>query len=118
MKWLIILLIVLAVVVAAGLAAMAMKRKKDQGARHRAGELRAQAAETAVTAQVEGARAREAEAEAERARARADRLAAQAQEERTSYDMTRAQQEDAVREADRLDPDVGENPGQEHRDPR
>ena len=38
--------------------------------------------------------------------AQADKLEAHAAAERTSYDMTRAQQEDHLREADRLDPDV------------
>ena len=39
-------------------------------------------------------------------RAQADKLEAHAEAERTSYDMTRAQQEDHLREADRIDPDV------------
>jgi FtsZ-interacting cell division protein ZipA len=106
MKWLVIILIVLAVLLAVALIATAMKRKKDEAARQRASELRSDAAATASTTQVQEARAREAEAEAERVRAQADKLEAHAQEQRTSYDMTRAQQEDSLREADRLDPDV------------
>jgi hypothetical protein len=88
-----------------------MKRKKNEVARQRAGELRSEAATSAVAKQEQEARAREAAAEAERARAQADKLDARAQAERTSYDQTRAVQEDRLREADRLDPDV------DHRDP-
>jgi hypothetical protein len=106
MKWVIIILIVLAVVLAAALIWTAMKRKKHQVARERAGELRSEAANTAAAKQEQEARAREAQAEADRVRAQADKLEARAQEERTSYDMTRATQEDRLREADRLDPDV------------
>ena len=111
MKWVIIILIVLAVLLAAALIWTAMKRKKNEVARQRAGELRSEAATSATAKQEQEARAREAEAEAERARAQADKLDARAQEERTSYDQTRAVQEDRLREADRLDPDVN------HRDP-
>lgn len=106
MKWVIIILIVLAVVLAAALIASATKRKKDQASRVRADELRSDAAQTASGRHEEEARAREAEAEAERARAQADRLDAQAAQKRTSYDQTRARQEDAVRDADQVDPDV------------
>jgi FtsZ-interacting cell division protein ZipA len=106
MKWLVIILIVLAVILAVALIGFAVKRKKDKVARERASELRSDAATTAAATQVEEARAREAQAEAERVRAEADKLEAHAQEQRTSYDMTRAQQEDSLREADRLDPDV------------
>ena len=111
MKWVIIILIVLAVLLAAALIYTAMKRKKNEVARQRAGELRSEAATSAVAKQEQEARAREAAAEAERARAQADKLDARAQAERTSYDQTRAVQEDRLREADRLDPDV------DHRDP-
>jgi hypothetical protein len=111
MEWVIIILIVLAVLLAAALIFTAMKRKKAQVARQRAGELRSEAAASATAKQEQEARAREAEAEAERVRAQADKLDARAQEERTSYDQTRATQEDRLREADRLDPDVN------HRDP-
>ena len=106
MKWIIIILVVLAVVLVAALILSAMKRKKDQVGRERASELRSEAADTAATKREQEARAREAEAEAERVRAQADKLEAQAEEKRTSYDMTQARQEDAVREADRVDPDV------------
>jgi uncharacterized membrane protein len=106
MKWLVIILIVLAVILAVALIGVAVKRKKDQVARERASELRSDAAPTAAAPPVEEARAREAQAEADRVRAEADKLEAHAQEQRTSYDMTRAQQEDSLREADRLDPDV------------
>jgi FtsZ-interacting cell division protein ZipA len=106
MKVVIIILIILAVVLALALIWTAMKRKKDQAGRERASELRSEAAGTAAAKREQEARAREAEAEAERVRAQADKLEVRAEEERTSYDMTRAQQENAVREADRVDPDV------------
>ena len=80
MKWVIIILIVLAVLLAAALIWTAMKRKKNQVARQRAGELRSEAATSAIAKQEQEARAREAEAEAERARAQADKLDARAQE--------------------------------------
>ncbi|MCW2763124.1 MAG: hypothetical protein JWR85_3325 [Marmoricola sp.] len=106
MKLILIILIILAVLLAAALIWTAMKRKKDGVARQRASELRSDAATTAAAKQEQDARAREAEAEAERVRAQADKLEVRAQEERTSYDMTRAQQEDSLRDADRIDPDV------------
>jgi FtsZ-interacting cell division protein ZipA len=106
MKVVIIILIILAVVLALALIWTAMKRKKDQAGRERASELRSEAADTAAAKREQEARAREAEAEAERVRAQADKLEVRAEQERTSYDMTRAQQENAVREADRVDPDV------------
>jgi hypothetical protein len=111
MKYVIIILIILAVLLAAALIWTAMKRKKDQIGRERASELRSDAATTAAAKKEQEARAREAEAEAERIRAQADKLEVHAQEERTAYDMTRAQQEEALREADRVDPDV------DHRSP-
>lgn len=106
MKLVVTILIILAVLLALALIWTAMKRKKDQAGRERASELRSEAATSAAAKQEQEARAREAEAEAERVRAQADKLEVRAQEERTSYDMTQARQEDSIREADRIDPDV------------
>ena len=106
MKWVVIILIVLAVALVAGLVWSSMQRKKQHVARERAGEIRSEAAVSGADRQQEEARAREVEAEAQRARAEADRLDAEAQKQRTSYDQTRAEHEDRVREADRIDPDV------------
>ena len=106
MKWVIIILIILAVVLAAALIWSAMQRKKDRVARERASELRSDAASTAAAKQEQEARARAAQAEADRVRAEADKLEVRAQEERTAFDMTRAHQEHALREADQIDPDV------------
>ena len=111
MKWIIILLAVVVALVAAGLIWTALKRKQDTGRREQADELRSEAASVTTTQREQEARVREAEAEAERVRAQADKLEVRAQEERTSYDMTRAKQEDSLRTADRLDPDV------DHRSP-
>ena len=106
MTWVIIILIILAVLLAAALILTAMKRKKDQVSRERAGELRSEAATNAAAKTEQKARAREVQAETDRARAQADKLEVRAGEERTTYDMTRAAEEDRLREADRLDPDV------------
>ncbi len=106
MSWIIVVLIVIAVLLLAGLAWTATKRKQEQVGRERAGELRSEAAATAAAHPVQEARAREAEAEAEQARARADQLDAEAQQERIGYEQSRAEHEDHLREADRVDPDV------------
>jgi outer membrane murein-binding lipoprotein Lpp len=106
MTWIIVVLIVLAVLLLAGLAWTATQRKKDQVGRQRADELRSEAAQVATDHPVHEARAREAAAEAEQARARADALEARAHQERVGYDQSRAEHEDRLREADRVDPDV------------
>ena len=111
MKWVIIVVIVLAVLLLAGLIAASTKRKKQEVARERAGELRHEATVSDTTRREQEAQARATAAEAERARAEADQLEARAQQDRTAYDQTLAHQEDRIREADRLDPDV------DHRDP-
>ena len=111
MKWVIIVVIVLAVLLLAGLIAASTKRKKQEVARERAGEIRHEATVSDTTRREQEAQARATAAEAERARAEADQLEARAQQDRTAYDQTLAHQEDRIREADRLDPDV------DHRDP-
>lgn len=109
-KWVIIVVIVLAVLLLAGLIAASTKRKKQEVARERAGELRHEATVSDTTRREQEAQARATAAEAERVRAEADKLEARAQQDRTAYDQTLAHQEDRIREADRLDPDV------DHRD--
>lgn len=106
MKWVVIILIILVVVLVAGLIWSAARRKKEQQARARADELRSDAAGTAAGHAEQEARAREAKAEADRVRAQADQLEAQASQEQRSFDMNRAQEEDRLREADRIDPEV------------
>ncbi len=106
MKVIIGILVVVAVLLLIGLIWTSMKRKRDQVARERAGELRSHAAGTVLDQHEQEARARQTHAEAQRAKAEADQLEVQAAKEQTAYDQTRAQREDAVREADRLDPDV------------
>ncbi len=103
--WTIIVIVVVALVVLALLGWAVWHKKREQG-RVRADELRSEAANRHTDVQVQDTRAREAEAEAQRARAQADRLEAQAREERVAHDQVRAEQEDHLREADRLDPDV------------
>jgi FtsZ-interacting cell division protein ZipA len=106
MSWIVIVLIVIAVLLVIALVVTATQRKRDQLGRQRADELRSKAAATAAEHPEQEARAREAEAQAEQARARADQLAARADEHRTAYDQSQAQQEDHLREANRVDPDV------------
>jgi FtsZ-interacting cell division protein ZipA len=106
MTWIIVVLIVLAVLLLAALAWSATQRKKDQVGRARADELRSEAAQVAADHPVQEARTREAEAQADQARARADQLEARAHEERVGFDQSRAEHEDRLREADRVDPDV------------
>ena len=106
MEWVIGILVVVAVLLLIGLVWTSVRRKQDQVRRERAGELRSEAAGTALDQHEHEARARQTHAEAQRAKAEADQLEVQAAKEQTAYDQTRAQREDAVREADRVDPDV------------
>jgi LPXTG-motif cell wall-anchored protein len=106
MKWLIIILVILAILLLAALVWSVARRKKEESARERASELRSEAAGVSMDRPLEEARAREAQAEADRARAQADQLERQAAEQQRSYDLTRAEEEDRSREADREDPDV------------
>ena len=106
MEWIIGILVVVAVLLLVGLIYTSMKRKRDQIGRERAGELRSEAAGSVLDQHEQEARARQTHAEAQRAKAEADQLEVQAAKEQTAYDQTRAQREDAVREADRVDPDV------------
>jgi FtsZ-interacting cell division protein ZipA len=106
MKWIIGILVVVAVLLLLGLIWTSIKRKRDQVGRERAQELRSEAAGTVLDQHEQEARARQVQAEAQRAKAEADQLEVQAAKEQTAYDQTRAQREHAVREADRLDPDV------------
>ena len=106
-------LIVLAVLLLVGCAIALTYRKTQQKNRDRAGELRHEAQgraaglctdETRVRASDAGAAQVRAEAEAKSAEA--NRLEAQANERRGGLDVQRGQQEDAIRSADQIDPDV------------
>lgn len=100
-----VVIVVVVLLVVAGLLVSSRNRKRQQ-AREQAERLRADAAGVAAVQPEQAAQVREKEAAAAQARAEAERLEQEAHTTRTDYDMTRAQQEDAVREADRLDPDV------------
>jgi flagellar biosynthesis/type III secretory pathway M-ring protein FliF/YscJ len=100
--WIVVAIVVLAIIV--GLIVMMMRKRREaklEAQRTRAAELRGTALDHGPGVAEARHRAAEAEAEAQRARDEAD-LASRslAQEE--------AHQEHALREADRLDPDVDE----------
>lgn len=106
-----LVIIVIAVVVLVVLAAVAgLLRARSH--RHRvvrreeAGELRGEAAVGAPAVQAQQERAADLEREATRAREKADLLEERAREQRLVADRAAAEQEEAVREADRLDPDL------------
>lgn len=101
-----LIVIVAIVLLVAVVAALVLNARKKEQRREQAGDIRADAERAASGTASQGDQVRATEAAAEQARTRADRLEAQAREERTAYDQARAQQEDTVREADRLDPDV------------
>ncbi len=106
-------LIVLAVLLLVGCAIAVAYRKRQQKNRDRAGELRHEAQGRAAGLRTDETRVRasdagaaQARAEAEAKTAQANRLEAQANERRGGLDVQRGQQEDAIRSADQIDPDV------------
>ncbi|WP_121254396.1 hypothetical protein [Nocardioides ferulae] len=104
--WIVVGLVLVALV--AGLVLVMRKRKQERQARDhaRAQELRREAA--AQTPQVTQSQleAREAAAQADLARAEAERAERRAAEAKQGLRVEEARQEDAIREADRLDPHV------------
>lgn len=105
-RTIIIIVVVVALLLLIGLLLAARNRRKKELARQRADELRQDAGAATASTKAQEARARETEAEALAARERAERLQAEAEERRTEAQAAHAKREDAVREADRLDPDV------------
>lgn len=102
--WIVVAVVVALVVLALLGWAFGKKRKLDH--RERASELRSdvQARSGGIVESDRDARA--AQADAERARLEAERADARAREARVARDQERAELEDRVREADRVDPDV------------
>lgn len=106
-----VVVIVVILVLLAALAAWWASRRSKARRRHEAAEVRAHAA-----AHHEGIRSSSedlavAQSRADIARAEAERAEREAMEARRELDMERALQEDRVREADALDPDVDHRAG-------
>jgi len=107
METLIIIVIVVVIIAAiAVVALMAARRRKEEERRRHADELR-----TKASAQSGAIEAAQREAAAEQARADAARLEAQEAEQRAAeaqrgLQFEEAQQEDSLRTADTVDPDV------------
>ncbi|MCD6640118.1 MAG: hypothetical protein LT071_09425 [Nocardioides sp.] len=104
--WIILAVIVIALILVLAFAVSSMKRKSRADDHARAEQLREEArARTGDLGQDHEA-ARRAEAEAEEARRAAEEAARRAEEARTGVAQQEALQEDRLRAADRLDPEV------------
>jgi len=106
---LVVVVVVLLLLVGAALALARRSRRKKDERRDQAQQLRQQAGQQTPGVQDALLRADEAEAEAARLRRRADEAEAEAARLRRDAAAEEAGQEDTVREADRLDPDVDHN---------
>ena len=108
----VILLIVAVIIVIAVIAFVTMnanRRKNEQrleADRARAQDLRSDATAQAAAVHDSDLEAREAELEADRARLEAEKAQARAAEAQQGVQVEEARQEDRLREADRIDPDV------------
>lgn len=104
--WIILIIVILVLV---GLGVFLMRKQKERNLeqhRERAAELRADADSRRDTLHHTEHQARQAQLQAERARVEAERAQTRADEARQGHLQEAAAQEDQVREADRLDPDV------------
>lgn len=120
--WLVIAVVVVVAVVA--MAGWASRRRAALGEERdhaRAEELRAAAESHRLETRTSEIEARQSEVEAERARLEAERADARAAETERATQIDQARYEDALREADRLDPPVdaedpvGDEPAREPR---
>lgn len=91
--------------------AVALSRRNTEQKRSRAEQLRLQAATQEPAISESRAQADDAEAQALLARQEAERAEERAAEARQGMHLDEARQEDAVREADRVDPDVDHRSG-------
>ena len=115
---LLILAIVAVLVVIGVIAMMASRRKaaqRQEEDRSRAHDLRNDAATAGTAVHDSDLEARQAKLEADRARLDAEQAQARAAEAHQGVQVEEAHQEDRVREADRIDPDV--NTGSDDYDP-
>jgi len=106
---LLIVAIVAVLVVIAIVAKSASRRKEAQRLeedRSRAQDLRHEASASGAAVHDSDLQAREATVEADRARLEAEQAQARAAEAQQGVQVEEARQEDRVREADRVDPDV------------
>jgi type II secretory pathway pseudopilin PulG len=105
-EWIILaVVVILALLLIAAILSFSRKRKAEQKRAH-AEELRTRAATQAPDLTESQHRAKEAEAAAQLKRAEAERAELEAQRARQGHTVEQARQEDALREADRVDPDV------------
>jgi FtsZ-interacting cell division protein ZipA len=102
----IVIIVVIAIVLVAIAALMAARRRKQEQQRQQAAEVRAAATEHTETIKSSHEDLSVAESRADVARAEAERADQEAAEARRKLEMDQAVQEDRLREADRIDPDV------------
>ncbi|HET8666090.1 MAG TPA: hypothetical protein VFM08_17380 [Nocardioides sp.] len=109
--WLIwLIVIVVAVAVIAAVVALTSKRRTE-GRRVRAEELRGEASSQAAVLPESGRQAEELRAKADLARAEATRAEERAANAEQGHRIEQASYEDKLREADRLDPEVDHKSG-------
>lgn len=102
----VIIIIAVVVVLAVAVAAYLMSRRRTEQRREHAAHLRQEAGQKSGAVDLEKRRAAEAEARAEVARAEAERAEQRAAEARQGLQVEEARQEDVLRRADAIDPDV------------
>jgi ABC-type Na+ efflux pump permease subunit len=102
----VIIVIVVVVVLAIAVAAYLMSKRRTEQRRHRADELRTKADAQLGAVDTSQQEAAAAEARAAVARAEAERAEQQATEAKRGLQFDEARREDALREADAVDPDV------------
>lgn len=100
------IVIVVAALLLIALIVASMRKKSLADDRARAAQLRDSADTRAAGLPDADVRAQQAEADADRARLEAQRAEEQAATARAEVDQQQALQEDRIRDADRLDPDV------------
>ena len=102
----VIVVAVVVVLLIVAVAALLAARRKKTHRREQAAEVRAEAATHTGTISSTREELAVAESRADMARVEAERAEREAAEARRELDMDRALQEDRVREADAIDPDV------------
>lgn len=106
LMWVVAAVVVVIVVLAVAALVVSMLRRKQAERRHQAQALRAEAAGGSGSIAESQRRAEEARAQEERARHQAEQARERAEAARQRLLVDEAHQEDRIREADRVDPDV------------